>query len=54
MVYWLKVKQTREKRSFDEIIKELQQQKKMERENAVAFKEAKKRERLEKKEHMKQ
>lgn len=53
MVYWLKVKETRQKKSFDEIIKDLQAQKKMERENAQSFKEAKKRERLQKKETLK-
>lgn len=49
MVYWLKVKETRQKKSFEEIIKELQKKKKEERENVMAFKEAKKKERLEKK-----
>jgi hypothetical protein len=53
MVYWLKVKETRKKKSFDEIIKELQRQKKMERENPLAHKEAKKRERFDKKEQQK-
>ena len=49
MVYWLKVKETRQKKTFEEIIRELQKKKKEERENVMAFKEAKKKERLEKK-----
>lgn len=50
MVYWLKVKAQRKKKSFDDIFRELQAQKRLERDNAQAFKEAKKKQRLERKE----
>jgi hypothetical protein len=52
MVYWLEMKEERKKPSFDEIIKGLQQKKKMENEDAVAFKESKKQERKEKRDRI--
>ena len=50
MVKWLKVKESKTKLNFDEIIKSLQEKKRLENEDAVAFKENKKRERKEKRE----
>lgn len=52
MMKWLEIKEERTKPSFDEIIKGLQQKKKMENEDAVAFKESKKRERNEKRDQI--
>ena len=50
MVKWLKVKESKTKLNFDQIIKSLQEKKRLENEDAVAFKENKKRERKEKRE----
>lgn len=54
MIYWLKVKEARKKPSFEDIIKNLQKKKREEQNNVGAFKEARKRQRKEKREKLKQ
>ena len=51
MAKWLEIKESKTKLNFDEIIKGLQEKKRLENEDAVAFKENKKRERKEKREN---
>lgn len=54
MVYWLRIKKARKKPSFEEIIRSLQAKRKNELQNAVAFKEAKKKMRKEKRDRIKE
>ena len=54
MVYWLDVKKSRSKPSFEEIIKNLMKKKKAQEENQQAFKDEQKRLYREKKERIKQ
>ena len=53
MIHWLKVKEARKKPSFEDIIKHLQEKKREEHLNGGAFKEARKRQRKEKREKLK-
>ena len=53
MIYWLKVKEARKKPSFEDIIN-LQKKKREEQNNVGAAKEARKRQRKEKREKLKQ
>jgi len=54
MIHWLKVKEARKKPSFEDIIKHLQEKKREEQINGGAFREARKRQRKEKREKLKQ
>ena len=54
MIYWLKVKESRKKPSFEDIIRVLLEKKKEEANNSGMFKEARKRQRKEKREKLKQ
>ena len=54
MIYWLKVKESRKKPSFEDIIRHLLEKKEEEKINGGAFKDARKRQRKEKREKLKQ